>query len=164
MAENKVQVLAIEEAGDPSGTAWTEVGEIDRRGHDFGMSLAREVEFEIDRVARRVRELLDAGWARVQVVTDHGWLLIPGGMQKTELPVALTEVKKGRCARLKPGATTELPTVPWHWDRDVRIAVAPGHYMLRGGQGLRAWGGKPAGVRRPAPLGRPRSGRHREPG
>ena len=60
------------------------------------------------------------------VVTDHGWLLVPGGMQKTDLPAAIADVKKGRCARLKPGAETDVPTVPWHWDTEVRIAIAPG--------------------------------------
>jgi hypothetical protein len=134
MKENGVQVLGADELGDPSDMAWAEVGEIDRRGHDFGMSLAREVEFEIDRVARRVRELIDAGWPRVTIVTDHGWLLIPGGMRKADLPAPLAEVKKGRCARLKDGATTELPTVPWHWDRDVRIAVAPGITCFEAGK------------------------------
>ena len=36
----------------------------------------------------RIRELLDAGWKRVDVVTDHGWMLLPGGMEKVELPAA----------------------------------------------------------------------------
>jgi hypothetical protein len=134
MKENGVQVLGTDDVGDPSLPAWAEAGEIDRRGHDFGMTLAREVESEIGRVAHRVRELIDAGWPRVTIVTDHGWLLIPGGMQKTDLPVALAEVKKGRCARLKVGATTELPTVPWHWDHDVRIAVAPGITCFEAGK------------------------------
>jgi hypothetical protein len=34
--------------------------------------------------------------------------------------------KKWRCARIKEGANVELPTVPWHWDAQVRIALAPG--------------------------------------
>lgn len=134
MKENGVQVLGADDVGDPSRPAWAEAGEIDRWGHDFGMALAREVESEIGRVAHRVRELIDGGWPRVTIVTDHGWLLIPGGMEKTDLPVALAAVKKGRCARLKVGATTELPTVPWHWDHDVRIAVAPGITCFEAGK------------------------------
>ena len=47
-------------------------------------------------------------------------------MEKVELPPATTELKKGRCARLKAGATVDVPTVPWFWDPDVRIALAPG--------------------------------------
>ena len=43
-----------------------------------------------------------------------------------ELPAATTELKKGRCARLKDGAAVDVATVPWFWDPDVRIALAPG--------------------------------------
>jgi hypothetical protein len=70
--------------------------------------------------------LLDAGWTQVNVVTDHGWVFLPRGMEKVELPVATTEFMKGRCARLKDGAAVNVPTVPWFWDPDVRIALAPG--------------------------------------
>ena len=84
------------------------------------------LEEEVNRIAGRIRELLDAGWMQVDVVTDHGWVLLPGGMEKAELPAATTELKKGRCARLKDGASVEVPTVPWFWDPDVRIALAPG--------------------------------------
>jgi hypothetical protein len=126
MVDNGVQVLASSETGDPSGAAWTEAGEIDHRGHDAGVRLVDHLDEEVSRIVGRVRELLAAGWMRVEVVTDHGWMLLPGGMEKVELPPATTEVKKGRCARLKDGATVEVPTVPWYWDPDVRIALAPG--------------------------------------
>jgi hypothetical protein len=126
MSENGVQVLGSTETGDPSGTAWAEVGELDHRGHDMGIRLVDHLDEDVDRIVRRIRELIDAGWERVHVVTDHGWMLLPGGMEKVELPPATTEVKKGRCARLKEGATVEVPTVPWFWDPDVRIALAPG--------------------------------------
>jgi hypothetical protein len=126
MADNNVQVLNAVETGDPSGTAWTEAGELDHRGHDMGVRLVDYLDEEVERIIMRIRELLDAGWIRVDVVTDHGWILLPGRMEKVELPVATTEAKKGRCARLKPGADVAVPTVPWFWDQDVRIAVAPG--------------------------------------
>jgi hypothetical protein len=126
MIDNGVQVLGPTETGDPSAGAWAEAGELDRRGHDVGIRLVDSLEEEIDRIVGRIRELLDAGWPRVDVVTDHGWILMPGGMEKVELPPATTVVKKGRCARLKDGAVVETPTVPWFWDQDVRIAIAPG--------------------------------------
>jgi hypothetical protein len=85
-----------------------------------------QLDEELDRIARRIRELIDGGWAQVNVVTDHGWMLLPGGMEKLELPPATTEIKKGRCARIKQGASVDVPTVPWFWNSDVRIAVAPG--------------------------------------
>jgi len=131
MADNGVQVLSPTETGNPAGTAWTEAGEIDRRGHDDGVRLVDHLDDEVGRIVGRIRELLDAGWERVDVLTDHGWVLLPGGMEKVELPPATTEVKKGRCARLKDGAVVEVPTVPWFWDPDVRIALAPGVTCFR---------------------------------
>ena len=86
------------------------------------MRLVEFLDDELDRLTGRIRELLDAGWTRVDVVTDHGWMLLPGGMEKVELPAATTELKKGRCARLKDGAVVDVATVPWFWDPDVRIA------------------------------------------
>jgi len=125
--EADVQVLGPQETGDPSGRAWTETGEVDHKGHGLGVRLAHEINDEVSRIARRIRELLDAGWSTVTVVTDHGWVLLPSGLPKYEgLPVAATVSKKGRCARVKDGAATDVPAVPWHWDKDVRIAVAPG--------------------------------------
>ena len=121
------QVLRGTELGDPAGVAWTEAGELDHRGHDRGLRLAHEIDSEVQQISTRIENLLDAGWKRIIVVTDHGWLLMPGGLPKNEdLPVAITKVRKGRCARVKDGADPLVPTVPWHWDPDVRIAVAPG--------------------------------------
>jgi hypothetical protein len=125
-ADAGVQWLPQTETGDPSGVAWTEAGQIDHFGHELGSSLVDEIDREIDKIARRVRGLLEVGWLQVDVLTDHGWYLVPGGLEKVELPVAATAKKKGRCARLKEGAVVEVPTVPWFWDQDVRIAVAPG--------------------------------------
>jgi hypothetical protein len=122
-----VQVLKGGDLGDPAGRAWTEAGEIDSKGHGLGAGLARELEDEVIRIARRIRELLAAGWSAISVVTDHGWILLPSGLPKNEgLPAAATVVKKGRCARVKDGGAVSVPTVPWHWDPNVRIAVAPG--------------------------------------
>jgi hypothetical protein len=126
MVDNGVQVLGSSEAGDTSGSAWAEAGEIDHRGHDLGARLVDLLDDEVGRIAGRIRELLDAGWRHVNVVTDHGWVLLPGGLEKVELPPATTSVKKGRCARLKDGAVVEVPTVPWFWDSSVQIALAPG--------------------------------------
>jgi hypothetical protein len=126
MADRGLQVLQGAETGNPDGSAWTESADIDKRGHDFGAAFVDEIDRELDDIAKRVRLLLEAGWEQVDVRTDHGWLLLPGGLEKIELPAATVEVKKGRCARLKDGAEVSVPTVPWHWDSNVRIALAPG--------------------------------------
>ncbi|WP_217922213.1 BREX-1 system phosphatase PglZ type B [Miltoncostaea oceani] len=124
--ESGVQWMSAIETGDPSGAGWTEAGQIDHLGHEAGAPLIDDVDDEVAKIARRVAQLLDAGWQQVEVITDHGWILLPGGMEKVDVPVATATKKKGRCARLKDGASVNVPTVPWYWDRDVRIAIAPG--------------------------------------
>ena len=131
---NGVRCLTPTETGDPAGTAWTETGQVDHLGHQSGVGLVDDLDREVSRIADRIRELLDAGWFQVDVVTDHGWMLLPGGLEKVELPVGTTEKKKGRCARLKEGAVVNVPTVPWFWDRDVRIATAPGAMCFEEGK------------------------------
>jgi hypothetical protein len=134
MGQRSVQILRGADVGDPSGSGWTEAGDIDKRGHEFGTALVDELDSELTSIARRITLLLEAGWEQVEVVTDHGWLLLPGGMEKVELPAATTVKKKGRCARLKDGASVDVLTVPWHWDADVQIAIAPGVTCFEAGK------------------------------
>ncbi len=128
------QVLQGDALGDPAGRAWTEFGAIDRYGHDHGWKIAQHAVGELVGLAERVEALLRHGWQRVVVVTDHGWLLLPGGLPKAELPQHLTHKRKGRCAVLKEGAVSDQRTVPWHWDPNVRIAVASGIRCYEAGQ------------------------------
>lgn len=127
-------VLQGNNMGDVTGAAWTESGNFDGLGHNRGWRLSQQASQEVQGLSERVQALLAAGWQEVHVVTDHGWLLLPGGLDKLDLPQHLTEARKGRCARLKPGANTDQPTVPWHFDPDVRIAVAPGLGVYVSGQ------------------------------
>ncbi len=133
LKERGFQVLATEETGDPSGSAWAEIGVIDTTGHQQGWKLACRLDDLVRDVAARVRALLAAGWREVRVVTDHGWLLLPGGLPKTDLPKALTNVKWGRCAELKGASQTDLPTHGWYWNRDVQVAVARGVHTFVAG-------------------------------
>lgn len=126
LADAKFQDLCSDATGDPSGRAWTEHGEIDQRGHREGWKLARRITEEIEGLVDRVRHLIEAGWREVRIVTDHGWLLLPGGLPKAEMPAYLVETKWTRCAALKPGAKVAVPTAQWYWNPDVQIALAPG--------------------------------------
>jgi hypothetical protein len=128
------QILSGDETGDPSGRAWTEAGAIDSYGHQHARRLAHHLADELRAIARRIEWLLAAGWRQVIVTTDHGWLLLPGGLPRADLPEHLTELRKGRCARLKPLSATAYPTVPWHWDANVRIAMAPGICCFEAGK------------------------------
>lgn len=118
----------------PGGAAWVEFGDLDALGHGRGWRMAREVEGSLREIADRVSSLLDAGWREVRIVTDHGWLLLPGGLPKADLPEHLTTVRKGRCARLKRGARTDSQTVPWTLNPEVRVAVAPGIHAYEAGK------------------------------
>jgi hypothetical protein len=126
LAERGFQDLHGDDTGDPAGRAWTERGEIDRRGHDEGSKLAGRIAEEIAGLVDRIRCLLEAGWREIRVVTDHGWLLVPGGLPKEEIPNYLVETRWTRCGTLKPGSRVDFPTAPWHWNPDVRIVLAPG--------------------------------------
>lgn len=128
------QVLLGDDLGDPAGTAWTELGDIDSYGHEQGWKVAHHLERALRALQGRIVALLDHGWTRVVVVTDHGWLLLPGGLPKADLPEHLTEVRKGRCARMKPFSTTDHLTVAWHWDAEVFFALAPGSACFEAGK------------------------------
>lgn len=118
--------LAAEDTGDPEGRAWTEHGKLDKLGHSEGAKLAARIDEQVMLLRERVESLLDAGWREVRVVTDHGWLWLPGELPKVHLPKYLTESRWARCAAVKGASSVETPTVPWHWNPEERIAVAPG--------------------------------------
>jgi hypothetical protein len=109
-----------------SGRGWHEYGDVDQDGHAKGWKLARQLDTLVQEVGARISELLASGWKRVRVVTDHGWLLMPGGLPKVELSSVLTENKWGRCAMLKPGASCNERLFPWFWDAHVDVALADG--------------------------------------
>ena len=126
LTEQSVQVLDKHESGDSSGRAWTEAGDLDHYGHEHGIRLARDLETQLNQVVERVAELQQAGWKRFRIVTDHGWLLMPGGLPKSELPKHQAETRWGRCAVLKDTAHGTPLTFGWDWCKDVQVAYAPG--------------------------------------
>jgi len=129
LVSREVEVIENDEIRSPAGTVsggWTEVGALDRIGHERGAELAGHVDEEAERIATRVGELLDAGWSRVRVVTDHGWLLLPDGLPKVELPAHLVATRWARCAVVRGASEPETQVYPWHWNSGVRIASPPG--------------------------------------
>lgn len=115
-------ILEREDCGTGHGTAWCEIGDIDHEGHDRGWKLAKHIDSLVAEVRDRVISLIKAGWKSVRIVTDHGWLLMPGGLPKIEMSSALTDNKWGRCASIKAGVTTEKNLYQWYWN--------PSHYFV----------------------------------
>lgn len=134
LAEAGWTILSHAEAGTGKGFAWCEVSDIDTEGHNRGWKLAKHVDSLLAEVTERVNELAANGWKRIFVVTDHGWLLMPGGLPKIDLPAALTDNKWGRCASVKPGATTQERLFPWHWNAHQSFSLADGVSCFKNGE------------------------------
>ncbi|MEW6221469.1 MAG: BREX-1 system phosphatase PglZ type B [Thermodesulfobacteriota bacterium] len=130
--DRKASVPAMTAVDPPR--LWVECGDLDHEGHDRGWRLARQVDVLLAEVHERIAALVAAGWKRVRIVTDHGWLLLPGGLPKVDLPASVVESKWGRCAAIKPGASTDAQEFPWHWNSHQHVALADGAGCFRKGE------------------------------
>ena len=129
MRRRGIDVMDGDDVHAPTGTnalGWSERGHLDELGHKLGLDLARHIDDELDILVDRIAALLRCGWSRVRVVTDHGWLLMPGGLPKVALPASLTATKWARCATVRGESQPDVPVLAWHWNPEVRIACPPG--------------------------------------
>ena len=129
LADHGFQVLDKHQSGEPGAPhakAWVECGDLDHYGHAHGLRLARDMRAQLDQIVERLSELNEAGWTRFRIVTDHGWLLMPGGLPKTELSKFEAQTRWGRCAVLKDSSHGTPLTFGWDWCKEVQIAFAPG--------------------------------------
>ncbi len=108
------------------GRYWQEIGDIDTKGHEEQADMVKRIEELFDQIQEALDVAFEKGIKRIKIVTDHGWLLLPGGLPKTQLNAGLTETRWGRCALIKEGATTDLLHLPWRWNPSIFIAYAPG--------------------------------------
>lgn len=113
------------------GKYWQEIGDIDTKGHEEQAGMVKRVDEWFDQVQEALDVAFERGIKRIKIVTDHGWLLLPGGLPKTQLNVGLTETRWGRCALIKEGASTDLLHLPWRWNPSIFIAFAPGISFFR---------------------------------
>lgn len=111
---------------DPDKKYWQEIGDIDKKGHEEQSGMVKRIEELFDYVQEVIDTAFENGVRRIKIVTDHGWLLLPGGLPKTQLNEGLTETRWGRCALIKEGAKSDLLRLPWRWNPSIFIAYAPG--------------------------------------
>lgn len=112
---------------NPESNAWCEsYGNIDNEGHSRGWKLAKHLDEILREIQDQITQLLKANWKKIHVVTDHGWLLLPDGLPKSDVPKSLTQTKWGRCAAIKPGAATKEHLYPWYWNPNQHFALADG--------------------------------------
>ncbi len=109
-----------------SGKFWHEIGNLDTRGHEEQSNLVKRIDEFVEQLTDAIDTIFEKGINRIKIVTDHGWLILPGGLPKTQLNVGLTETRWGRCALIKEGVMTDLLHLPWRWNSSVFIAYAPG--------------------------------------
>ena len=113
--------------GDGLGKAWCEEGNIDHEGHNQGIKFPRSVSGVLLSIKERILALINTGWQRVFVVSDHGWLFLPCGLpQDAKLSPILTDVKWGRCAIAKEGALIKHKQYPWFWNSGQFFTAANG--------------------------------------
>ena len=129
MDEAGFQVLGpsiVEQPDNATSRGWAEEGKFDRLGHTLQGKLATQLDEQLELVLDRIQGLLMSGWLQVRVITDHGWLLVPGGLPATSLPKYLTESRWARCAAIGPDTYVDVPTYGWYWNKYYRVAFAPG--------------------------------------
>ena len=139
-ARKDVLEQTLEDEGWSTGTdligdrpQWVETGHFDHDGHALQARMADQIERSLRHLSDELVSLAQQG-KRVRVVTDHGWLLVPGGLPVLKLPSGLTESRWSRCALVKEGAATSVPQYPWTWDVQQFVASAPGATAFQAGQ------------------------------
>ena len=116
----------------PGEKCWIEAGHFDKDGHDQQSRMADGIGAALAEVAAKALRLAREG-RRLRICTDHGWLLLPGGLPVADLPAGLTETRWRRCAVVKEGAATTATQLPWSWNKAVPIAIAPGAHVFVSG-------------------------------
>jgi hypothetical protein len=105
---------------------WFEIGNIDTRGHEEQANMVKRIDELFEQLLETIEGVFAKGFQQIKIVTDHGWLLLPNGLPKTQLNAGLTETRWGRCALIKEGVKTNLLHLPWRWNPATYIAYAPG--------------------------------------
>jgi hypothetical protein len=119
--------LAADESGNGRGKAWCENGKIDHEGHDGDpFEFASRLNGLLWEIAERVKMFFINGWKRVILVTDHGFLSMPGGFPKMEISNVLLDERGGRAASPKENANVSCGQYPWHWNSGKYYALADG--------------------------------------
>ena len=113
---------------------WQEIGDIDKKGHEEQSGMVKRIEELFEYILEVTEEAFEKGAKKIKIVTDHGWILLPGGLPKTQLNEGLTETRWGRCALIKEGVKSELLHLPWRWNPSIFIAYAPGITFFKANQ------------------------------
>jgi len=134
LAKQGWQYLEEDDLGDPNGNAWVACGDIDKEGHKSELKLPQRLPRILESIVERIVDLQQAGWRKIRIVTDHGWLFVPGKMPKTDLPIQAADSRWGRCAQLKQNVDVEGLTLGWYWNTNIPIHYPHGIHSFLGGR------------------------------
>jgi hypothetical protein len=126
LKENGWEILTDSQFGTGNGRGWMEFGNIDSQGHHLKWELAKQIDPLLTKIKERIFKLLESGWKKVRIVTDHGWLLLPTGLPKRNLPEVFVDTLWARCAIIKQNQTSSEDQYPWHWNPKQMIALSYG--------------------------------------
>jgi len=129
--ENKGYMHSIKKGFDPERSYWVEIGNIDTRGHEEQSEMLKRADELFDEISEVIDTAIEAGVREMKIVTDHGWLMLPGGLPSAKIVKDLTIARCGRCAYIKEGVKTNLTHLPWEWNPSVYIGYAPGISFFR---------------------------------
>ncbi len=116
----------VKKGFDPGKKYWVEIGSIDTHGHDEQAEMLRRMDDLFDEIMEIINIAEESGLKSVKIVTDHGWLMLPGGLPAEKMVKDLTIARCGRCALIKEGVKTEFTQLPWEWNPLTYVAYAPG--------------------------------------
>lgn len=105
---------------------WYPFGDLDNLGHKLGDNLPSQIESKISEIETKIHELLNAGWTTVILVTDHGWLFVPGNMPKCKTTPVMLDSHKDRYSLVQAGENSGYPQVPWSWNKEYQVATPNG--------------------------------------
>jgi hypothetical protein len=116
----------------PTDRCWIEAGHFDKDGHEQQSRMVDGIAAALSAVAAEALRLVRSG-RRLRITTDHGWLLLPGGLPVANLPAGMTETRWRRCAIVKENAAATAMQLPWSWNPAVAVATAPGAHVFISG-------------------------------
>ena len=99
----------------PTDKCWIEAGQFDEGDHEQQSRMADGIGAALSAVAAAAPRLVRAG-QRLRIATDHGWLLLPGGLPVASLPAGLIDRKEIWCTssaasfRCRGGSGSHAPT------------------------------------------------------
>lgn len=129
--ESKGYQWDIKRGFEPDKSYWVEIGKIDTYGHQEQADMLKRMDDLFDEITEVIDIATEDGIIDITIVTDHGWLMLPGGLPSDRIIKDLTVARCGRCALIKEGVKTDLMQLPWEWNPAVHITYAPGISFFR---------------------------------